>query len=91
MRDVDSRAALVRQSYGGFRKQVQFRQDKSGGASRDRTDDLIVANDNVTGSALLLIQTLTTECASNRDKLLGRKWDVRGDVGVCLASSYRSS
>src|SRR5690242_7412391 len=45
MRDVDSRAALVRQSYGGFRKQVQFRQDKSGGASRDRTDDLIVAND----------------------------------------------
>jgi hypothetical protein len=49
-----------------------------------QTDEFIVANDSVTGSALLLIQTLTSRCASNHATLLGRKWDVRGVVGVCL-------
>ena len=56
--------------------------DLIGGASRDRTDDLIVANDNVSGSTLSLIQILTSNSASNHGKLLGRNWDVRGDVGV---------
>jgi hypothetical protein len=50
---------------------------------RDRTDYLLVANDNVIGSAVSLIQTLTSESASNHGKLLGRNWDVRGVVGVC--------
>ncbi|HKR29422.1 MAG TPA: hypothetical protein VJT08_03045 [Terriglobales bacterium] len=46
--------------------------------------EFIIANDNVTGSSLLLIQALTGKAASNHGKLLGRKWGVRGVVGDML-------
>jgi len=44
-----------------------------GGASRARTDDLIVANDAVIHVASLLIQTITCCSAANHGKLLRRK------------------
>jgi hypothetical protein len=51
-----------------------------GGAGRDRTDDLIVANDNVPGSSSFTFQSLTREFDVNQLDLLERIWNVRKPV-----------
>jgi hypothetical protein len=51
-----------------------------GGASRDRTDDLIVANDVVIGLACLHFQTLASPKSGNQRCFLERIWNVSGTV-----------
>jgi hypothetical protein len=49
---------------------------KIGGASRDRTDDLIVANDALSHDSPLIYQQLPAKTQSKTGCFLGRIWDV---------------
>jgi len=55
--------------------------EKIGGASRDRTDDLIVANDGVTDSPRLYFQPFKSLISVKTFDLLERIWNVRKSVG----------
>jgi hypothetical protein len=56
-------------------------QLKFGGASRARTDDLIVANDDMTGSSRLRFQSFAPIKQGKRLDLLERNWNVRKSGG----------
>jgi len=54
--------------------------EKIGGASRARTDDLIVANDEFTGYARFSFQSLASFASENSLSFLERIWNVRKPV-----------